>query len=113
MAGEDVAAFGDGTKRGIAAILFMGGVYISLDAMSTLNSSPWTHRTFGRDPAKRKTAQQYVRLAIGVSFALSGISAYIAGSPWPLIGTGVTNAGLWWVYHQAGQQASEGGVSTL
>jgi hypothetical protein len=113
MAGEENVAFGgDGTKRGIAAVLFLSGCFVSLDAMSTLNSSPWTHRTFGSDPAKKKTAQQYVVLAMGVSFGLSGVSSFIARSPWPLYGTALSNVLLWYVYAQAGNKASEGGAST-
>ena len=85
----------------------MGGVYIAYDAMSTLNSSPWTHETFGQDPKKKESAQWYVRLAIGRALALGAVSSWIAGTPWPLIGVLVADADLYWVYRRAGRLASE------
>ena len=112
MAGEDVA-LGDGTKRGVAALLFLGGVYVALDTMSTLHSSPWTVRTFGSDPAKAATARSYMLRAIAVSSALAATSGYIAASAWPLVGVAVTNAGLYYVYDKAQREAAGGGATTV
>jgi hypothetical protein len=97
------------TNRGVQGLGFAAGIYISLDCMSTLNSSPWTHQTFGGDPAKRKSAQGFVRLGIASSTALAALTSVLMGSWSPMVGATVTNAGLWYVYHQAGQKAAQGG----
>lgn len=97
---------GDGTRRGLAALLFMGGVYTAYDTMSTLNSSPWTHATFGGDPAKAESAQRFVRLAIGRAFIFGAIASWVGQTPWPLIGVGAATADLYWVYARAHREAT-------
>lgn len=93
------------TSRGITGLGFAAGIYIAYDAMSTLNSSPWTHQTFGTDPAKAESAQYYVRLAIGCSTALAGLTSWLMASPSPLIGATVANAQLFYVYRRAKKKA--------
>lgn len=103
MAGE---LTGDNrTARGVQGLGFAAGIYISMDAMSTLNSSPWTHQTFGGDPGKAESAQHYVRQAIGASTALAALTSYLMGSWSPLAGATVSNAGLFYVYWRAGRKA--------
>ena len=99
MAGEmtDVGR----TNRAVQGLGFAAGIYLSLDAMSTLNSSPWTHETFGGSPGKAESAQRYVRLAIVTSTGLAMLTSYLMGSLTPLAGSTVANIGLFYIYHQA------------
>ena len=85
----------------LSALLFLGGVYVAMDAMSTINSSPWTHETFGTDPKKAESQQWYVRQAMISSLALSGASSVIGHTPVPFFGTLVADAYLWWLYRRA------------
>lgn len=107
MAGE-MADVGSRNARGIMGLGFAAGIYIAFDAMSTLNSSPWTHRTFGKDPAKKVSAQYYVRLAIVQSTALAALTSFLMGSVSPLLGATVANVDLYYVYYVAGKKATEG-----
>lgn len=84
-------------------------MYLAYDCMSTLNSSPWTHQTFGGDPGKAESAQHYVRLAITRSTALAVLTSWIMGSITPLIGSTVANADLFYVYWRAKCIATGGG----
>ena len=97
------------TNRGVDGLGFAAGIYISFDAMSTLNSSPWTHMTFGSDPNKKVSAQYYVRLAIMQSTVLALMTSWLMGSVMPLLGASVANADLYYVYRKAGQKATEKG----
>jgi hypothetical protein len=111
VAGEETLATSGG-KRGTAAMLFLGGVYVSLDAMSTLNSSPWTAESFGGDPEKEDSLKEYVCHALGVSTALSLLSGSIAGQGlwWsPVLGTLLVNAYLFFLYMRAIRRARERG----
>ena len=89
------------TNRGVQGLGFAAGVYLAYDCMSTLNSSPWTHQTFGGDPGKAESAQHYVRLAITRSTALAVLTSWIMGSITPLMGSTVANADLFYVYWRA------------
>jgi hypothetical protein len=100
VAGEEMAAAGSG-KREVSALLFLAGCYIAFDAMSTVNSSPWTHETFGQDPKKAESQQWYVRQSMMASLALSGASSVIGRTPVPLFGTLVADGYLWWLYRRA------------
>lgn len=109
MAGEitSEASGQASTHRRLFGLGFAAGIYIAYDAMSTLNSSPWTHQTFGSDPAKAESAQHYVRLAIARSTALSALTSVLMGSIAPLLGASVANADLFFVYWQAKNKAIE------
>jgi len=89
------------TGRGVQGLGFAAGVYLAYDAMSTLNSSPWTHQTFGGQPGKAESAQHYVRLAIVRSTALALLTSWLMGSLTPLLGATVANADLFWIYGRA------------
>jgi hypothetical protein len=105
VAGEEVMAAKGAPSRELTALLFLGGVYVAFDGMSTINSSPWTHETFGQDPEKAESQQWYVRQAMGVSLVLGGTSSFIGGTPWPLIGTVAANTYLFWIYRRAYHKA--------
>jgi len=107
MAGEMT---GQGrTNRSIQGLGFAAGVYLAYDTMSTLNSSPWTHETFGGDPGKATSAQRYVRLAIVRSTALAALTSWLMGSIMPLVGASVANADLFYVYFKAKELATGAG----
>lgn len=112
MAGEEVFGNAASGQRALAASLFLGGVYASLDAMSTLNSSPWTAESFGGDPEKEASLREYVTHALAVSSTASVISAGIAGPGlwWaPIVGTLLINVYLYWLYRRAVARARERG----
>ena len=96
------------TSRGVRGLGFAAGIYIAYDCMSTLNSSPWTHQTFGGDPGKAESAQHYVNQAIASSLALAALTSWLMGSWSPLVGCSVADAQLFYVYRRAGQKAKEG-----
>jgi hypothetical protein len=100
------------TNRGVQGLGFAAGIYLAYDAMSTLNSSPWTHQTFGGDPGKAESAQHYVRLAMGSSTALAAMTSLLMGSYAPLAGCTVANVQLFYVYWKAGQKAKGDGADT-
>jgi hypothetical protein len=104
VAGE-MTNVGSRNHRALQGLGFASGIYIAYDAMSTLNSSPWTHQTFGSDPVKAETAQHYVRLAIVRSSALALLTSWLMGSITPLVGATVANADLYYVYWTAREKA--------
>ena len=105
MAGEEALAAGENGNRKLTAVLFMGGVYLAFDAMSTINSSPWTHETFS-SPEKMSAGREYVLQAIVVSLAFGTMSSIIGREPWPLIGTATGDAYLAWLYWRAFRRAA-------
>jgi hypothetical protein len=108
MAGE-MTGQKTASQRGVQGLGFAAGIYLAYDCMSTLNSSPWTHETFGGDPGKAESAQHYVRLAIVRSTALAALTAWIMGDISPLLGATVANADLFYVYWRAKAKAVAGG----
>lgn len=108
MAGE-MTDVGGRTNRGVQGLGFAAGIYLAYDAMSTLNSSPWTHQTFGGQPGKAESAQHYVRLAIVRSTALAVLTSMLMDSITPLLGASVANADLFYIYWKAKEKAVSGG----
>ncbi len=99
MAGEEL--MGAGGKDAVAGLSFLAGCYIAFDCQSTLNSSPWTHETFGQDPEKAESQQSYVRQSIIVSMALASVGSVIGKSWMPVVGCGIANAYLFWIYRRS------------
>ncbi|MGD0220595.1 MAG: hypothetical protein ABSC73_09110 [Acidimicrobiales bacterium] len=99
MAGEDLLGVSSG-HRAVEAMLFLGGCYLAFDAMSTVNSSPWTHETF-TSPEKMASGRDYVMQSIGVSLAFGAVSSAIGREPWPLLGVLAGDAYLYWLYRRA------------
>ena len=100
MAGEDQLALGSGNTA-LQGVSFLAGCYIAFDCMSTLNSSPWTHQTFGVDQGKADSAKSYVKESIIASLVLGSIGSALGHNPWPLVGCVVADAYLWNVYQRA------------
>lgn len=90
-----------GAQRGVAALLFMQGGMYTLDAMSALNSSPWTSENFGADPQKAKSCREYVMHSVVYSMGFTIASSLLAGTWWPAIGGGANNVYLYWLYNRA------------
>jgi hypothetical protein len=92
---------GVSANRAVSALLFTNSALMTLDAYSTLNSSPWTAENFGADPDKAASCREYVRHAIIVSSAFAVASAFISGTWWPIVGSAVANGYLYWLYERA------------
>lgn len=99
-------------QRSVSAVLFMVGGMYTLDAYSALNSSPWTAESFGGDPDKLASLKEYVRHAIVFSLGFTLAASVIDGSLWPITGSAIANAYLWWLYNRAAQRAVERGSTT-
>ena len=97
------------SARSVGALLFLTAGMTTFDAYSTLNSSPWTAESFGGDPAKLKALKEYVAHAIVFSMGFAVASSYLAGSMLPLVGAGVANVYLVWLYNRAAQRAKSKG----
>jgi hypothetical protein len=108
---EIVGDGGNASARAVSALLFMTSAMTTLDAYSTLNSSPWTSENFGADPAKAKSSREYVRHAIVFSTAYAVAAALIAENWWPLLGSAVSNGYLYWLYERALKRGAEVGSS--
>lgn len=91
----------DGTNRAVAALMFMTSGMNTLDAYSTLNSSPWTAENMGGDAEKAASCREYVGHAVVYSMFYAIASGYISGSIWPVIGASVNNLYLVYLYERA------------
>jgi hypothetical protein len=90
-----------GTNYELAALLFMTSVMMTLDAYSTLESSPWTAENFGADPIKAASCREYMRHAVAFSMIYAIASSIMARKPWPLIGALTANGYLIFLYERA------------
>lgn len=112
MAGlEDAAG-----RNELAAILFLQASMNTLDAYSTLNSSPWTAESFGADARRARALKEYVAHAVGYSMFYATVAAIIARGPkatWAIIGGAVvTNVYLVWLYMRASRRGRAAGSKT-
>lgn len=92
---------GGASARAVGALLFMSSGMYTLDAYSTLNSSPWTAENFGADPEKAKSCKEYIAHAVVYSSTFALASAIISKSLWPIVGSVANNAYLVWLYKRA------------
>lgn len=105
MAGGDELAGISKDKRTLSAILFLAASTNAFDAYSALNSSPWTAESFGGDPEKEKSLKEYVNHALVITTFYGVSSAFIAENIWPIIGTFLADAYMYWLYKRAIQRA--------
>ena len=110
MAGEEL--IGANGNRKTSALLFLAGCYVGLDAMSTINSSPWTSENFGASPEKAHSARGYVMQSIIVSVGLAAIASWVGRSAWPMIGVGITDTYLYCTYERALNKGKRSGSVT-
>ena len=97
----------------LAALLFLTASMNTLDAYSTLNSSPWTAESFGADERRASALKEYVGHAVVYSMAYAAAAAFIANgraATWSIVaGAVVTNAYLVWLYMRASKRGREAG----
>jgi hypothetical protein len=62
----------------LAALLFLTASMNTLDAYSTLNSSPWTAESFGADERRARALKEYVGHAVVYSMAYATAAAFLA-----------------------------------
>lgn len=96
-------------RKEIAAVLFMTSSMMTLDAYSTFESSPWTAENFGADDEKAKSCKEYLAHAVGYSTVYGVASAWLAKSYWPVVGAGITNVYLIWLYLRALERGKASG----
>ena len=112
-----MAEFTEGVGGGdaVAALLFLASSMNTLDAYSTLNSSPWTAESFGADERRAKALREYVGHAVVYSMAYAGAAAFIAKgktATFAIIGGAVvTNAYLVWLYARASVRGRNAGAA--
>ena len=93
------------TRRGVAAVLFLQSSMYTMDAMSTLNSSPWTAENVGANPDKAASCREYVHHALGNALGVNILASIIAESIWPMLGFLVEGLYLYWIYNRAIKRA--------
>lgn len=109
-----MAGLEDGARGNeIAALLFMTASMNTLDAYSTLNSSPWTAESFGADARRAAALREYVAHAVVYSMlyaiAASVIARGKAATFAILFGAVITNAYLVFLYSRASRRGREAG----
>lgn len=100
------------SARSVGALLFLTAGMTTFDAYSTLNSSPWTAENFGGDSAKMASLREYVVHAVVFSMAFAVISSALAGSALPVVGAGIANGYLWWLYARAARRGQASGSTS-
>lgn len=95
--------------RALAAVLFINGYYEFFNLAGAFLSSPWTMESFGGDPGKSESARAYVRRTVTRGALVSGAGVAISGMWWPLIGTTIAAADLWFTYNGALARAQQTG----
>lgn len=112
MAGIEEMLGGDGSKRALSALLFIGASTNAMDVYSALNSSPWTAESFGGDPEKAKACLEYVHHSVAVTGFYAIASALIARNPWPIYGWILAAAYMYWLYRRALSRAEARGSTS-
>lgn len=111
-----MAGLEDATGRNeLSAILFLQASMNTLDAYSTLNSSPWTAESFGADERRAKALKEYVAHAVGYSMLYAIAAAILARGPRAtsaiLAGAIITNVYLVYLYTRASKRGRAAGSS--
>jgi hypothetical protein len=87
------------TSAGVG--LFLVAAAESFNIFSAMNSSPWTAENFGADERKAKSCREYVMISAVANTALGAGASMLGGSVWPLIGTSLVTAFMYWLYRRA------------
>ena len=110
-------ALEDGMSGGnaVAALLVLTSSMNTLDAYSTLNSSPWTAESFGAAERRARALKEYVAHAVAYSMAYAVAASFIARGRGPtiaiLVGAVVTNLYLVALYARASVRGREAGAA--
>lgn len=97
--------FSNGGPQALQALLFTTGALYALDTFSSLHSSPYTAEVRGGDPENAARVRHYVNVSIAVSLAMGVVASAISRTAWPLVGAGLSTAGMWWTYEAALRRA--------
>ena len=97
------------TARGLAALLFITGYYEFFNLAGAFLSSPWTMESFGGDPGKNASAKRYVKGTVIRGTFVTTAGVVISGMWWPLIGTSIAAADLWFTYTRALARSEQSG----
>jgi hypothetical protein len=108
----EVLAATSRADKAIAALLFIAASTNAMDVYSALNSSPWTAESFGGDPGKARSCREYVWLSIGITSVYGLAATVIARSAWPIAGTILADAFMFWVYERALNRAEAKGSTS-
>jgi hypothetical protein len=99
----------------VAALLFLTASMNTLDAYSTLNSSPWTAESFGADERRAAALREYVSHAVTYSMLYAVAASVIAHGKTAtgaiLTGAVITNLYLVFLYSRASRRGREAGSS--
>jgi hypothetical protein len=109
-----VAGLEDAAGRNeLAAILFLQASMNTLDAYSTLNSSPWTAESFGADERRARALKEYVAHAVAFSMLYATAAAILARGPKAtgaiFAGALITNVYLVFLYTRASKRGRAAG----
>ena len=108
-----MAEINGGDSNAIAALLFLNSSMNTLDAYSTLNSSPWTAESFGADDRRAAALREYVAHAVVYSMLYAIAASVIARGKTAtaaiLVGAIVTNTYLAFLYARASRRGREAG----
>jgi hypothetical protein len=100
-------------SNAVAALLFLNSSMNTLDAYSTLNSSPWTAESFGADERRAAALREYVSHAVTYSMLYAIAASIIAKNKRTtaaiLTGAVVTNLYLVFLYSRASRRGREAG----
>jgi hypothetical protein len=103
----------NGDSNAIAALLFLNSSMNTLDAYSTLNSSPWTAESFGADERRAAALREYVAHAVVYSMLYAIAASVIArgrAATFAIVaGAVVTNLYLVFLYARASRRGREAG----
>ncbi len=97
------------SKDALAALLFLASAENTMNAYSSLNSSPWTAESFGGDPERSKSNMKYVYHSIGITLTMATVASMVAASWWPMIGMIAINVYMFLLYRRANSIAVERG----
>ncbi len=78
-----------------------------MDTASTLQSSPWTTQNVGADEEMANSMRYYMWQTTGSSIVVGILGSAVAGSMWPIYGTGIGLAYIWYIYEGALRKARE------
>jgi hypothetical protein len=91
--------------RALSAILLMQGYRDVMDTASTLQSSPWTTENVGADEDMADSMKFYMWQTTVSSAVVGIVGSAVAGSVWPLAGTIIGTAYIWYIYQRALKKA--------
>jgi hypothetical protein len=92
------------TSEEVGGLFFLNSYMMTMDAYSTLESSPWTSENFGADPIKARSAKKYLVHAVVNSMGIATLGAVISQSKrawWGVVAAALANVYLIWLYLRA------------